>query len=110
MNTYHVVDKLAYQTLAHIADESHYIDLPDGKVLVVARFRDANHQDTFVERTGAESLPHPLSSETMQDHQDKYPDHKKILDDLGVDTKPTDRMYDVAKQLGKIHPLFKFHG
>src|SRR5438552_2576606 len=108
MNTYHVVDKAAYQALAHVATESHYVDLPDGKVLVVARFRDANHQDTFVERTGAESLPHPLSSETFADHQGKYQHHQKIFQDLGVQVKPNDRTYDVAKQLGKIHPLFKF--
>ena len=101
MKTYHITTKDEYLAHCGLARESHFLDLPNGNVLVVAEFRDGYHEDLFNARAHVTPLPHLLSSETAGNYQAA----SSLLGGL-VTINPSDRMYDISKKLRVIHPAF----
>jgi len=97
---YYIVPKDAFTSFAkrRIA-AAHYIDLPDGSVLVKVQFVHEGAQAEFEAHPQITTLPHPMSGESVGEAVAAKLAH------LGV-TKDH-RTYDVAKLAAKIHPQMK---
>lgn len=77
--------------------QPHFIDLPDGHVLLTAAFRNSEEQDLFEAIPAVHSLPHPFDPTAIHDaHVDK-------LAHLGV--KKGHKTRDVHKLAKKVHRL-----
>lgn len=97
MKTLHIIPKEVFESHHRCFSESHYIDLPDEKVLVCGRFRDSFHRDEFTSHPQVSSLAHPLSGETLSR------EHAAVLQHLGASEKDT--AWSLSKKLKAVHPL-----
>jgi hypothetical protein len=103
--TYHTMDKAEWAGLTdlfHPQHGSHYIDLPNGRIIVAVDFADEGAEEAFGLRSASrKSLPHPVFEGT-----DKIAAHHVAeLGHLGVDKNSTVR--DVIKKVSAIHPHMK---
>ena len=105
MNTYYIASKDAF--LSHIdwfhpQLGAHYIDLPNGQILVSASF-PANHSsiEIWEAKASVQTLPHPVFEGTKK----LDPQHIAALASLGI--TPAHTVIDVAKAAGAISPLLK---
>ena len=92
---------LAVSNKQHLSG-AHWIDLPDGTILVKARFTNEGAVSRFEDHPTVQSLPHPTTSKTVG------ADVAKRLGHLGV--KESHTTYDVAELASKQHPLLKYRG
>ena len=103
--------------LFHPAIGSHYIDLPNGMVLMMTSFdHDERCEDLFHGHPAVAILPHPTidGKKALKNHIDAagYRFTQHHLDalrqhpDLGV--SETDNVLDVARKASAIHPEVKF--
>lgn len=86
------------ENVAHFASADG-IDLPDGSVLLNAKFHTPDRQERFEAHPQVTTLPHPMSGETVGEAVAAKLAH------LGV-TKDH-RTWDVAKLAGKVHAGMK---
>jgi hypothetical protein len=136
LNSYYICDKQAWMDnvdLFHPSLGSHYIDLPNGQILVSANFPDNHYsQDAFESLSGVMSLPHPVFEGTKpldQTHVDALtcaPDvavgqtapaavATSIASDVPLDEAPNplagittaNTVIDVANIVAQINPLMK---
>ena len=98
---YYILEKSAWEQHRELAHETHYIDLPDGRIALFAVFHDWNHESHFRERSWAEPLPDVLHSQ-----ESLAPEHIDALKHIGV--KPGHNMFMAAKKLAAIHPRMAF--
>lgn len=96
----------------HPSGGSHYIDLPNGLVIVAAVTTDEDADDRFRSMEGVAALPHPAfeGNKTLVAHRDDpatayLADHHVALKALGIED--TDTVLDVSKKTAAIHPLVK---
>lgn len=100
---YAICTKEAYQKsipLFHSQHGSHYIDLPDGRLLVTVAFHHESSEAQFLALAGVELLPDPHfeGNKQLADH------HHAAVAHL----KPAGKtVLDVARAAGQIHPLMK---
>ena len=105
MNLYYLVSKEIWATHTdsfHPSLGSHYIDLPDGRILLSAHF-PLNHSslELWEGKQGVEALPHPVFEGSKK--LDKK--HVDALQHLGVTAEHT--VVDVARIAGAIMPTMK---
>lgn len=109
MKTFHTMTKEEWQSLInyfHPIHGSHYIDLPNGRVLVAVQFSTEWAEESFhaLAKTKTD-LPHPVwqGTEFLG---------KEHLDEVGHlvahVSKPT--VHDVIRAAAAIHPLMKLSG
>lgn len=103
MKLYYIAPKEVYQSGFRHTSKSHFIDLPDGKnVLVAAEFDDDRAESVWASHQGVIPLPHPLSGETITS------EHVALIGEhLGVNESHS--TFQVAKAAAKFHPLMKLH-
>lgn len=96
----------------HPSGGSHYIDLPNGLVIVAAVIKDEDAEDQFRSMEGVAPLPHPAfeGKRTLGDHRDDpatayLAEHHDALKALGIED--TDTVLDASKKTAAIHPLVK---
>lgn len=96
----------------HPSGGSHYIDLPDGMVIVATVTKDEDADDHFRSMEGVAPLPHPVfeGNKTLAAHRDDpatayLAEHHDALKSLGIED--TDTVLDVSKKTAAIHPLVK---
>jgi hypothetical protein len=69
MNFYYTVDKQTFLDNVHLFCRqlgAHYIDLPDGTILLSANFPQSHyHQDAWESLDGVQALPNPLFAPTQ---------------------------------------------
>lgn len=103
--------------LFHPIVGSHYIDLPDGMVLMMTSFdHDERSEDLFHSHPDVAILPHPTSDgkKPLKSHvaAPGYRFEQRHLDalikhrELGV--LETDSVLDVARKASAIHPEVRF--
>jgi hypothetical protein len=80
--------------------EFHWIDTSDGKILLAARFSNEHAHEVWSTTEGVESLPHPLSGDSIDDKH-----HQHLKDVIGTD--PKDNVFHVAAKAAKKHPCMK---
>jgi hypothetical protein len=103
MKLYYIAPKEVYFAGYRHMSESHAIDLPDGKsVLIAAQFADDNSEAAWSSHNNVLPLPHPLSGETITSEHVSY-----LGERLGVNE--THNVFQVAKAAAKFHPLMKLH-
>jgi hypothetical protein len=100
VRTFHVMDKAEWEKFIHSFKDSHYIDLPSGKILVGTSFPNEASEEHF-ESASKLSLPHPV----WEGNQKLSDEHVAELGHLGLTTNHT--VLDVARTAAKIHPLLK---
>ena len=97
---YYIIPKNVYDQFAQGRFASaHYIDLPDGDVLVTAKFVHEGARNEVENHKTVIALPHPMSSETVGSRVAAKLAH------IGV--TESHRTYDVAKLAAKIHPMMR---
>ena len=99
MRLLYICGKDTHRIHSSLMANSHYIDLPNGEILVAAQFSDDHLEGRFSEHPAVQPLPHPFSGEPVGDAIATKLGH------LGV-TKDHNH-YQVAQLAGKIHPLMK---
>lgn len=118
--TLHIVDKADYDLCKnHFCpyEGSHFENLPNGKILIVANFNDEGQEDRFLKTTENSrlSLPHPtyeanlpISAEHakhLHNHPWSVPEHDKPEHKLAKAKTLT--VHDVAKRFAKHNPKFR---
>jgi hypothetical protein len=93
---YYVTDKATWHSVRHHAANSHYIDLPNGQILLMAEFGDAARAAKF-NHPNIKPLPHPFKQDKL------HPTILAALEPIGV--KPEHTTMDVSDVVSKIHPL-----
>ena len=94
-------------------DGSHYVDLPDGKILVCASFRDAAAQSKWESHPNVSALPDPAFEGTASLNAPEHVSLRHLFGDQQKKSSPSSADYsqktvlDVAREVGKIHPLMK---
>ena len=105
LNTYYLTDKetwLEHTNVFHPQLGSHYIDLPDGRILISAHFPVTHSSaEVWEDHPRVEKLNHPVFEGTKP-LDDK---HVAALAHLGIRKGHT--VIDVATAAAKIHPLMK---
>lgn len=104
-------EKAHYKCLFNPGAGSHYIDLPDGLVIVAAVLNEASEGE-FLKMAGVAALPDSVfqGNVTLAEHRDNpatayLTDHHEALKALGIED--TDTVLDVSKKTKAIHPLVK---
>lgn len=107
--TYHTMDKAEWEGLVHLFHPqhgSHYIDLPNGRILLAATFASEGAEEAFsLQTTTLQSLPHPVFSGT-----DKISGaHAGELGHLFPNGKDAAQanVRDVIQKAAAIHPLMR---
>lgn len=96
---YYIASKKHLDDAEKFITSAHYIDLPDGTVLLRMVFRHVQAQNIFERQTGVIALPHPVSGEPIG------ADIAARLAHMGV--KESHKTFDVAKFAAKVHPLMR---
>ena len=99
MKLLYICSKQIHQIHSHHMAESHYIDLPNGEVLVAAQFRNDHLESTFSDHPDVQALPHPFSGDPVG------PEIAGKLAHIGVEKHH--RHHHVGEKAGKVHPLMK---
>ena len=107
--TFHTMDKAEWLTLTalfHSRHSSHYIDLPNGRILLSAVFADEGSEEEFSLRAKSlQSLPHPVFS-----GNDKIAaGHVEELHHLFTSKEEAKgaTVRDVVKKAAAVHPLMR---
>ena len=105
MNLYYLTSKEVWSTHTHAFHPSlgsHFIDLPDGRILLSAHF-PLNHSslEIWEAKPGVEPLPHPVFEGTKK----LAGKHVDALKHLGVTAEHT--VVHVARIAGEIMPTMK---
>jgi hypothetical protein len=95
---FYISTKDTWKSLSHLMG-AHYIDLPNGEILIAAEFNHAPHEAKFAKHPLVIALPHPGRMETMA----KHPKALAALQHLGV--KAGHSVMDVSDIVSAIHPL-----
>jgi hypothetical protein len=99
MKTFYLCTKADFVGHHHQFQNSHYIDLDDGKILLCAEFRNEEFEGRWLKQPHILELPHALSGEVLtQAHVDQLAEHIP-----GVSV--SDNAWTLAKKVAKIHPL-----
>ena len=104
MNLYYITSIEVWKTHTdsfHPGLGSHYIDLPDGRILLSADFPNHSSLEIWEQKQGVELLPHPVFEGTKK--LDKK--HVDALQHLGVTADHT--VVDVARIAGAVMPTMK---
>lgn len=114
--TYHTIDKDELEEHKDWFDPihgCHYIDLPNGRVLVAANFANEHQEHRFHTLTKTrKSLPHPV----FNGHDKLHPDHHEELGHMfneddehgdGVTHVSQATVHHVIRRAHKLHPLMK---
>ena len=108
MNLYYIADKEKWNSsidVFHPNLGSHYIDLPDGRILVSCHFPESEaSQEHWESLEGVERLPHPTFEASVPIKRS----HALALGHLGI--KEFDTVLHVARAAAKRHPLMKLRG
>lgn len=104
MKTYHICKKEtahAHRALFCPRSGAHYINLPNGEILICCNFDSEHAEARWNEAAGVDSLPHPMyeGSETL------HVRHHTKLKHLGIDGTHT--ILDVARIVGAHNPSMK---
>lgn len=100
---YAICSKSAHEGLKHCFHPqygSHYVDLPDGRILVQAAFADEAGESEFTSHPGVEVLPDPQ----FEGNSALHPKHQAAVAHLSPQGTT---VLHLAKAVGKIHPLMK---
>lgn len=89
-----------HRDVFHAQHGSHYVDLPDGRVLAVVHFSDESGEIAFAAEPGVEILPDP----TFESSKALHPKHQAAVAHLSPQGTT---VLHLAKAVGKIHPLMK---
>jgi hypothetical protein len=103
----------------HEHEGAHWENLPSGKVLVIANFRDAGAEEHFLNITKGSriSLPHPLhpksvhepiseeAAKHLHDHPHLFKEHEKVEHKLTA--AKTCTVHDVIERMAKVNPKFR---
>jgi hypothetical protein len=92
MKTYHILPKEAH--LAECFAGTHYIDLPNGQILLCGEFRDKSQEVRFKAQPGVVSLPHPLHHSAVTGFKHD-----------GLDLSGGESIWQLSEKLKAIHPL-----
>jgi hypothetical protein len=101
MKTFHVLPKELFLEKHKAFNHSHYIDLPDGTILVCGELKP-HRRDEFTGAPSVKSLPHPLSGKSVKPHFD--PKHLEHLKTLGAEIADTDTSWDLSEKMRTVHP------
>jgi hypothetical protein len=105
LNTFYICTKEVWMTHTeafHPQLGSHYLPLPDGRILVSCHFpQDHSSIESWEKKDGVEALPHPVFEGTKK----LDPKHVVALASLGITANHT--VVDVAKSAAAQHPLMK---
>jgi hypothetical protein len=96
---YYIVPKNTVKEHVPQMAVAHWIELPDGDVLLSAAFHTTDRQEKFEAHPQVTSLPHPMSGESVGDKVSAKLAH------LGV--KAEHRTWDVVKLASKVHSPMK---
>jgi hypothetical protein len=101
--SYAICTKAAHEKLKscfHPQYGSHYLDLPDGRILVQAAFADESGEATFSTHPDVEMLPDPQ-------FEGKTPLAEKHQAALAHLAPEGNTVLHLAKAAGKVHPLMR---
>lgn len=105
LNLYYIVDPDTWKAsinLFHPQLGSHWIPLPNGKLLVSCHFPPTHaNVETWEHQANVSPLPHPIFEGTKP----LSDEHVAALSHLGIKTGHT--VLDVAGAAAKLHPLMK---
>ncbi|HET7150880.1 MAG TPA: hypothetical protein VFI60_05680 [Candidatus Acidoferrum sp.] len=99
MTDFFICDKDSFLGAHHLFASAHYVDLPNGQIVVSAEFFSENHRALW-QTSGALCFPHPLSSEKVGN------DIASALSAFSVSA--SDGSFDAAKKLSAAHPLMRY--
>lgn len=99
MKLLYLCSKNVHVVHANLMAESHYIDLPNGEILVAAQFSNDHLEGIFSGHPAVTPLPHPFSGESVG------PAIAAKLAHLGV--TENHNHYQVGQKAGAVHPLMK---
>ena len=100
---YAICTKEAHERLKncfHPQYGSHYIDLPDGRILLMANFNDEAGEVLFTSDDQVETLPDPY----FAGNQPLEAKHLSAVAHLGLEGNT---VLHLARAAGKMHPLMK---
>ncbi len=107
--TFHTMDKAEWLKLAglfHPQHGSHYIDLPNGRILLCADFVDEGTEEAFSLRaTSLKSLPHPVFSGTEKISAYHVDELSHLF--AGKEDSRKATVHDVVRKAAAIHPLMR---
>jgi hypothetical protein len=97
MKTFHILPKTAHMSDAF--NSTHYIDLPNGQILLSGEFRDRSQEIRFKAQAGVQSLPHPMSGGKVNLAKEQA----DYLNSLGAKIQGNEAVYDFCELLCTIH-------
>ena len=100
MKTYHILPKSAHGR--DCFNGTHYIDLPNGEILLCGEFLDKSQEKAFKAQVGVVSLPHPLSRASIKRHFTQV--HLDHLATLGITIADTDTAWELSEKICTVHP------
>lgn len=89
-----------HKDVFHSHHGSHYIDLPDGRVLAIVHFSSESGEIAFASEPGVELLPDPV----FEGARELDAEHVRALEHLKLEGKT---VLHAAKAAAKVHPLMK---
>jgi hypothetical protein len=99
MKTFYICDKNDFMGHHHQFNEGHFIDLPNGRILLCTETRNEEFQKRWLAQSHIFELPHPLSGETLTDAH--VAEIKHVLPDVSTN----DNAWSLSKKVSAIHPL-----
>jgi hypothetical protein len=99
MKTFHILPKASQ--LPECFTSSHYLDLPNGNILLCGEFIDASQEARFKAQPSVLSLPHPLSRANVMPALAQ--EHLAYLASIGVSITGNDSTFDLSEKLKGVH-------
>ena len=100
MKTFYVCEPSHFLSIHRLVSSAHYIDLEGGLILLCADFPNEDAEDRLLQQPGVSALPHPLSGETIANHE-----HKALLQKHLPGLPDNATAFQIGQYAKKISPV-----